>query len=620
MVMWRRWCAFLLGIVPVAAWRFRAAAHGFKLRSSLPLLSLNREVATSAAAVDQVPTATRLKTLTEAILSRRAPVDYRCCMACEGTGRLFLRRRKPSAPVEGVAAPPPPETQCSICGGIGLLEREHTAARKQHAREPSQDSSERVDDALSGPTVAIVGGGIGGVALALALEQRGMRAVVYERDPSFFSRAQGYGLTLQQGSSAIAALGLTADAEAEGSRSTCHVAMNAKGSVIGRHGAAARTPRAADKDGSSGGDGGGGGTSAAAARRRNLHLPRQSLRALLCARLDRDTVRWNHRFDGCVVEADGRLNLSFNGGKLRTVADVLVGGDGIRSVVRRVLEDAIRTEDASMSDAASSTPPADDESPDDVEPTSSSGLRSLHTMVILGYSACEHELCASDRVFELVDGESRLYAMPFSPLPESTTMWQLSFPMPSAHGHALARAGGGALLAEALRRCGGWAAPLPELLGATCAADVTGYPVYDRAIGDRLSPAGAASSSAVSLRATLLGDAAHPMAPFKAQGANQAVIDAVELARALYDSELGDEAATANAQLSSAEENGVRRRRRRSGRDVSAAIAAYEASAAPRAVAKVEASRSAAALLHSPAALVVSEGALTRAAAARQAT
>ena len=269
-----------------------------------------------------------------------------------------------------------------------------------------------------------------------------------------------------------------------------------------------------------------------------------------------------------------------------------------------------------MPEAASSTPP-----PDDVAPTSSSGLRSLHTMVILGYSACEHELCAnSDRVFELVDGESRLYAMPFSPPPESTTMWQLSFPMPSAHGHALARAGGGALLAEALRRCGGWAAPLPELLRATCAADVTGYPVYDRAIGDRLSPAGAASSSAVSLRATLLGDAAHPMAPFKAQGANQAVIDAVELARALYDSELGDEAATANAQLSSAEENGVRRRRRRSGRDVSAAIAAYEASAAPRAVAKVEASRSAAALLHSPAALVVSEGALTRAAAARQAT
>ena len=51
------------------------------------MLSLNREVATSAAAVDQVPTETRLKTLTEAILSRRAPVDYRCCMACEGTGR-----------------------------------------------------------------------------------------------------------------------------------------------------------------------------------------------------------------------------------------------------------------------------------------------------------------------------------------------------------------------------------------------------------------------------------------------------------------------------------------------------------------------------------------------------
>ena len=36
-------------------------------------------------------------------------------------------------------------------------------------------------------------------------------------------------------------------------------------------------------------------------------------------------------------------------------------------------------------------------------------------------------------------------------------------------------------------------------------------------------------------RVTLIGDAAHPMTPFKAQGANQAVADAVLLARSLSD-------------------------------------------------------------------------------------
>jgi hypothetical protein len=41
--------------------------------------------------------------------------------------------------------------------------------------------------------VAIIGGGIGGFGLAVALQQRGIRFTVYEKDQSFGERRQGYG-------------------------------------------------------------------------------------------------------------------------------------------------------------------------------------------------------------------------------------------------------------------------------------------------------------------------------------------------------------------------------------------------------------------------------------------
>ena len=206
--------------------------------------------------------------------------------------------------------------------------------------------------------------------------------------------------------------------------------------------------------------------------------------------------------------------------------------------------------------------------------------------------------------------------MPFAPPPAASTMFQLSFPMDADAGRALAAKGKAALLDEARRRCGAWAAPLPELLAATHAHDVTGYPVFDRPLdGTRLTP----PDGPLAARATLLGDAAHPMTPFKGQGANQALVDAVRLARALYDSTLGDDAAHANADRAGDAECRARRRRHRPRMPIREAIDAYEREAAARAAVKVSASRAAAELLHSPAALAVTDEPLTRAAAARRA-
>lgn len=53
-------------------------------------------------------------------------------------------------------------------------------------------------------------------------------------------------------------------------------------------------------------------------------------------------------------------------------------------------------------------------------------------------------------------------------------------------------------------------------------------------------------------RVTIIGDAAHPMSPFKGQGANQALIDGVSLARALHQSPIGLETERAGIRLGAA--------------------------------------------------------------------
>lgn len=48
------------------------------------------------------------------------------------------------------------------------------------------------------PHVAIIGAGIGGIALAIGCLHRGIPFTIFEKDGSFNERSQGYGLTLQQ--------------------------------------------------------------------------------------------------------------------------------------------------------------------------------------------------------------------------------------------------------------------------------------------------------------------------------------------------------------------------------------------------------------------------------------
>lgn len=78
------------------------------------------------------------------------------------------------------------------------------------------------DDVDAQTHVVIIGAGVGGMAAALALQQRGVNVAVFERDARCDLR-RGYGLTLSN-ASALAALGIEDDVRAinQGCVSDCH--------------------------------------------------------------------------------------------------------------------------------------------------------------------------------------------------------------------------------------------------------------------------------------------------------------------------------------------------------------------------------------------------------------
>jgi 2-polyprenyl-6-methoxyphenol hydroxylase-like FAD-dependent oxidoreductase len=406
-------------------------------------------------------------------------VYWTACPECFGCSKKNLKLRKKAklryqmainefekTESEGRTSVRPKITQylCDNCKGSGLI----------HAKQEVEPNSEKY------PHVAIIGAGIGGVALAVACLHRGIPFTLYERDKSFNVRSQGYGLTLQQASNAIKGFGLFT--LKDGVRSSRHVVHSTDGKEIIEWGM-----RTHSKTNNS-------------PKRINVHIPRQSLRLSLLELLgDNDNVQWGHRLIDLKQCAEKRVELRFQVNKeLKNVkADVVIGADGIRSVVRSLIVG------------------------DNISP-----LRYLGYVVILGICSLdalkelESTLLDSATVFQTVNGHERIYMMPYK---VDSIMWQLSFPMKEEDAKALSAKGAQALKDEACLRAN-WHTPIPEILSGTCLSQISGYPVYDREL---LKSEWLKKSGAV----TLIGDAAHPMSPFKGQGANQALLDALALAR-----------------------------------------------------------------------------------------
>lgn len=99
---------------------------------------------------------------------------------------------------------------------------------------------------------------------------------------------------------------------------------------------------------------------------------------------------------------------------------------------------------------------------------------------------------------------------------------------------------------------------------------------------------------------TMLGDAAHPMSPFKGQGANQALLDAILLARKIYSAvSIGNKKPNDKMLIKPS---------------IPTALAEFEDEMLQRSAVKVKKSAEAAKFLHTQ--VAISEGNVTRGAAA----
>ena len=340
-----------------------------------------------------------------------------------------------------------------------------------------------------GLDIAIIGGGVAGLSLLcyLQLTLPHLKVQVFEKDEEFNNRGQGYSLTIQQGKTLLRKLQIeTQCREKSGVISVGYDRINASdGDKILQRGAK-QSKKITEKN----------------KKFSNFPIARQELREIVLQKIinseneELNLIQWGHALDRFEVSEDELLQVFFKNGKeIKTKS--IIGCDGLRSVVRNIILN---------------------------DPLVYSGKLMINGITETTNKRFFH------RVFEVVDGTNRVFIKPFSMAANSNTqktMWQLTFDEDEEVAKRLATNSDveklSILLEIAKERTKDYLEPVRDLIHSTAVNTMRGGPLYDR------DPIPIECVDNWHLPVTLLGDAAHPMTPFKGQGANTAMTDILEM-------------------------------------------------------------------------------------------